>query len=176
MLSRTRRDERGSVALVVMVIFVMATLAAVMVTRNAGDLRQSVIESHQAAADAAADLGIARAVARVQAGESSEGFTDRGAAGDATWTTTGRLVGDGQWQLVSTGTSDTSNRSISTGLIRRNDRFWSVADWHRIPAQAADADPAMRRSTLVQRRRKAIAEQRRMLDEGGRQDLLQLFR
>ena len=110
--ARRAMGERGSVALVVMVIFVMASLAAIMVTRSAGDLRLSVIEQHQAAADAASDLGIARAVARIQVGESATGFDDIGSVADATWSVNVRQVDATRWDLISTGQSGSSTRPV----------------------------------------------------------------
>lgn len=131
--SSRRGGDRGSVALVVLVIFVMAGLAAVMVSRNAVDLRLAVTEEHQAAADAAIDLGIARATGRVQSGETDKEFVEAGTAGDAAWTVTVRRVDDARWDVDAEATSDRSTRRVSAAIVKRPGSQWAVSQWRRTP-------------------------------------------
>ena len=183
MLTRDERcrDERGSVALVVMIIFVMASLAAIMVTRNAGDLRLVVTEQQQASADAAADLGVARALARVQNGEPQREFVDEGSVGDATWSVTARMVDATDWQVVATGAAGTTRRSFGATLNQRGDQFWVVANWHQIAAETTSQTLLQQQQDLLRRKRQRLIDRRNLFRRGEKklstndQDLQQLL-
>jgi Tfp pilus assembly protein PilX len=122
------RDDRGSVALVVMVLFVMASLATVMVARDTSELRSVRTSQDRSAALAATDAGMAAGVARA-AVETSSDFTESGVAGDAAWDLTARRVSTDRWELVVVGTANESQRTASAGLVRRGGSGWVVDRW-----------------------------------------------
>lgn len=179
------RDERGSVALVVMVIFVMASLAAIMVSRNAADLRLSVTEQQQAAADAAADLGISRVLARIQNGESAPGLVDEGSAGDASWSVTARALDGSTWDVVSTGSLGTTLRSFGATVVQRGDQFWVISNWRQLSAGQQSQTLMQEQQKRLPRQKRSKQMQRRNLFQPGLeqqvsdldpQELLQLLR
>ena len=133
MLSRST-DERGSVAMVVMVLFVMASLATVMVARDTSELRSIRTSQDRAVALAGTDAGLAAGVARA-AVESSTKFSESGSAGDVSWTVDANRLDPGRWQLVITATANGSLRTVSAALERRGASGWVVADWQ-------EGDPA----------------------------------
>ena len=132
MLSAARRgDERGSVAMVVMVLFVMASLATVMVARDTSELRSVRTVQDRAAALAATDVALAAGVARA-AIETAPAFTENGTAGGAAWTVTARRIDAGRWELQVTATTNGARRRVDAALERRAGSGWVVGEWQEV--------------------------------------------
>jgi hypothetical protein len=121
-------DERGSVAMVVMVLFVMASLATVMVARDTSELRSVRTSQDRAAALAGTDAALAAGVARA-AVETTPSFTESGMSGDVTWHVEANRVDEGRWELVVNATANASLRTVSAALERRGGSGWVVVDW-----------------------------------------------
>ena len=130
MLTRSRSEsERGSVALAVIIIVLLAGLAAVMVSRNSADGRTTRVRQDRAAALAAADAGLAETVSRAALATDKE----LKAAGDvvsATWSSTARLVADGHWSVTVVGRAHGQQRTVSAALTKTDGSGWLVSDWH----------------------------------------------
>lgn len=122
------QDERGSVALVVMVLFVMASLATVMVARDVSELHSVRTSQDRSVALAATDAGMAAGVARA-AVETSNGFGESGVAGDATWQLRARRINEDRWELLVIAQANVSQRAASAGLVRRGGSGWVLSDW-----------------------------------------------
>ncbi len=123
-----RQDERGSVAMVVMVLFVMASLATVMVARDTSELRSVRTSQDRAAALAATDAGLAAGVARA-AIETTDTFSESGTAGDVAWSVEASRPDPARWDLVVTATANGSLRTVSAGLEHRGGSGWVVVNW-----------------------------------------------
>jgi len=115
------------VALAVAVIVILAGLTAVMLTRDAADLRQSRGVQDRAAVIGALDVAMAdgSALAAVE----SRSLSDEGDAGGVAWRVTGELVGPDEWQLIATATRGNVRRRAEASLVRRNGSGWLVTDW-----------------------------------------------
>lgn len=127
------RDERGSVALVVMVIFVMASLATIMVTNNAGEARRARAQQDRGAALGAADLALARAMARISVGETAATFTESGSAGGTSWRVDASRATGTRWVATATGRSSAASRTVAADVVRNPSGRWVITAWRETP-------------------------------------------
>ncbi len=128
---RTTASERGSIVIVALVVMIMATLAAAMVTRVASDAHGSVAHHDAAAAFNAAESALAIAQARVTAGAVGA-FEDDGLSGGATWQVSAVPVGNRRWEVVAEGVSQRSRTSIGMDLAVGDDGHWHREHWREI--------------------------------------------
>ncbi len=120
--------ERGSVALVVMVMFIMASLAAIMVSRTMADGRVVVGDGDRLVALDAADQGTAVALARVSGGETAD-FSDAGSSGAARWTTTVHPISSTEWSVTATGSVSGVTRDVDARIVLDDDKVWHLRQW-----------------------------------------------
>jgi hypothetical protein len=126
----TRRGERGSIAMGVMVLLVCATLAAALVARNVAAANQSVQAQHRAQALGAAEMGLAHAEAAVAAGASGS-FRAEGSTGSATWVVDVAEEADGTFLARSTGRAASASRTVELRLQSRADGVHRDR-WHEV--------------------------------------------
>jgi len=127
-----RRDERGSVALAVIIIVLLAGLAAVMVSRNSADGRTTRARQDRASALAAADAGLAETVSRAALARDKE-LSVTGDVVSATWTSTATRIASERWAVTVVGRSHGQSRTITATLVQRGGSGWLVSDWHEGP-------------------------------------------
>jgi hypothetical protein len=127
-VTRPRRDDRGSVALVVMVLFVMASLAAIVVSRSVEDAREVRRSQDRADALALTDVGLAAGSARATL-EPAATFADSGSIDGGTWTSSAQRVNPFRWQISVDATIHGATRQVSAALVLRGGSGWVVADW-----------------------------------------------
>jgi Tfp pilus assembly protein PilX len=127
-----RRGERGSVALAVIIIVLLAGLAAVMVSRNSADGRTTRARQDRAAALAAADAGLAETVSQAAMARDKE-LSVTGDVVSATWTSTATRIAPERWAVTVVGRSHGQRRTITATLVQRGGSGWLVSDWHEGP-------------------------------------------
>lgn len=128
MLTRsTQPSERGSVALAVTVIVILAGLTAVMLTRDTSELRQSRTSQDRAAVLGALDDAVAAGSAR--AARETAGFTMSGTAGSTAWELRASVVDADTWELTADAGKDPLRRGVSARLVRVGGSDWRVTDW-----------------------------------------------
>lgn len=135
MLSRAcrpahRPDERGSVALAVTVIVILAGLTAVMLTRDSEELRHARTSQDRAIVLGALDEAIAAGTTR--AAVDSADFDLSGSSGDVTWSVQAVRIGPDGWELAATAKLRSVNRAASVRLVRSDGSDWHAEGWHEI--------------------------------------------
>ena len=125
------RSERASIALVVMVIFVMAGLATVMVAHVVSDSRVVLGDTDRAAALDASDVALAVTRARIAAGETDR-FEVSGEDGPVRWAATATPASAGEWDVEMTGISHRVNKVVQARLVADDSKVWRVRDWHEV--------------------------------------------
>lgn len=124
------RSERGSVALAVTVIVILAGLTAVMLTRDSDELRHARTTQDRAivlgALDEAIAAGSTRAV--VDAGD----FELSGTSGGAVWSVDAVRADPDAWELTATAKLRTVRRAVAVRLVRSEGSDWHAEDWHEI--------------------------------------------
>jgi len=127
----SRRPERGSIALVVMVVFVMAGLATVMVSRVVSDSRVVIGDSDRAVALDASDVGLAEVRARIVSGETAA-FDSEGEAGAARWWATATPADSKNWTIEVTGTSHRVSKLVRAALAVDAAGVWRQSNWYEV--------------------------------------------
>lgn len=123
-----RRAERGSVALVVMVAAVIASLAAITVSRLAFDGRVIVGGEDRTVARSAAERGVAVARAGIAAGE-TEGFETRETLTGGGYTVRAVPLDEKLWEIDSTGTSAPVSVAVLARVARDDQGVWRLVEW-----------------------------------------------
>ena len=123
-----RGSDRGSVALAVTVIVILAGLTAVMLTRDSDELRHARTTQDRAIVLGALDQAIAAGSTRaaVDAGD----FEMSGSAGGAAWHLEARRVDPDRWDLTATADLRTVHRRVTVQLIRAGGSDWRARGWH----------------------------------------------
>lgn len=126
MLSR-RRDERGSVALAVTVIVILAGLTAVMLSRDADELRHARTTQDRSIVLGALDE--AAAAGSTRAAVDPDDFTMSGTSGGAAWELRADRVDPDLWEMVATADLRRVRRQVSFRFHRAGGSDWRVEQW-----------------------------------------------
>lgn len=132
MLSR-RGDERGSVALAVTVIVILAGLAAVMLTRDSDELRHARTFEDRAIVLGALDDAIAAGT--IRAVVDPVDFDLSGTSGGATWHVEAVRANPDRWELTATAELRTVRRGVAVRLARSEGSDWHAEGWHETRAR-----------------------------------------
>jgi len=129
-----RRGERGNVALAVVVMVLMATLGATLVSRVQVDARaQRGLQSRDQAL-ALAEVGAAAAQGRIGVGESASSFTLAGTTTTGQWTASATRAATARWEVTATGSSEGAGRAVEFAVVRDSTQRWVVREWRESAA------------------------------------------
>lgn len=129
MLSASRRPtDRGSVAMVVMIAAVIASLAAITVSRVAFDGRVIAGGEDRTVARHAADRGVAVARAGIAAGM-TEGFGTRESLARGRYEVRAVPLDEQVWEIESTGTSEPVSVAVRARVAPDPDGIWRLVEW-----------------------------------------------
>jgi len=128
MLRAHRASERGSVAVVAVVLVLLAGLTGVLVQRNLSDGQSTRVRQDRAVALAAVDVGFSELAAHAAMTDSKE-IAVSGTLGGGSWTATGTRVSDDRWEVSVVATAQRVTRTVSAALVRTPQTGWLVAEW-----------------------------------------------
>ena len=128
MLSR-RSDERGNVALAVVVMVLMAAIGAALVSRAQTDARSQRAMQSRDQALALAELGAAAAQGRIGVGESASSFTLADTTATGRWTATAKRSATARWEVNATGSVSGAGRAVAFAVVRDTSQRWVVREW-----------------------------------------------
>ena len=128
MLRAHRASERGSVAVVAVVLVLLAGLTGVLVQRNLSDGQSTRVRQDRAVALAAVDVGFSELAAQA-AMTDSKGIAVSGTLDGGSWTATGKRVSDDRWEVSVAATAQRVTRKVSAALVRTPQTGWLVAEW-----------------------------------------------
>ncbi len=128
MLSARRASERGSVAVVAIVLVLLAGLTGVLVQRNLSDGQSTRVRQDRAVALAGVDVGFSELAAQAAMTDSKQ-LEVSGKLDGGSWTATGQRVGDDRWEVTVEATAWRVTRRVTAALVRSPETGWVVTEW-----------------------------------------------